>query len=845
MSMNAIQELDRRRKSVILFISMFVGLGVSAAQLGAPSFEAEILPILSEHCFHCHGPDEGKRKAGLRLDLLSGAVKELESGERAIVPGKPDESRLVSRIHSSDQDDIMPPAKSDKALTEGQKQLLVRWIERGAEYQVHWAYRPVESVAVPSLPRDFRMRNPIDAFVLARLEREKVGPSPEASRHELIKRLYYDLLGLLPTPSAVVEFVSDEDPQAYERLAIQLLDSEHFGERWGRHWLDKARYADSDGYEKDNPRPNAWKYRDWVIRAINEDLPFDYFTIEQLAGDLLPDATDAQAIATAFHRQTLTNTEGGTDREQWRVAAVMDRAETTGSVWLGLTVGCARCHTHKYDPITHHEYYQMYAYFNNGDETVTKIPKSESAVETYQKLKPIYDQQWNALAEQIDDRVKLLEPSLSEWEDSLNARLANGEVKELSEELQKALETPRPDRDKKQKGAVLTFYHQQDSALVSLRRTASELKKTEPASPYLNVRVVTQRRKDPRRTHVLERGEFTKPLDEVSPGVLAVLPSIKIREGNQVGDRLDFARWMVSPGNPLTPRVAVNHIWSHLFGEGLVTTKNDFGIRGEVPSHPLLLDHLAHEFMNRGWSRKELIRYIVMSATYRQSSNHRDELVSIDPKNQLLARQNRFRVEAEIVRDLYLDAAGLLSRKVGGPSVFPPTSKDVVALTYNSSVKWKVSSGENKYRRGIYTFFKRTAPHPNLMTFDCPDSNTTCIERNRSNTPLAALATLNNEVFVEAARGFADRVLSELFESDRDRMAHAFLLATVRDADPSELDSLLDLLATAREYYLKHSDEVGRFLGEPIGARPDGVEAASWTACLRMILNLDEVITRG
>ena len=843
MKLNAELQMNRLRIGVCLFFSLFLVSQMIGEAIVGPSFEKEVLPILSENCFHCHGPDGGQRKAGLRLDLFSEASKILKSGARAIVPGKPQESALISRVHSSDRDDLMPPSDSDKTLTKEQKRTLVRWVESGAEYEVHWAYRPIETVSIPVPHGEGMTRNPIDAFVLARLESEDIAPSAEAGRYELIKRLYYDLWGLLPSPSKAAEFVSDDDPKAYERLVAQLLDSEHFGERWGRHWLDKARYADSDGYEKDNPRPNAWKYRDWVIRAINDDLPFDQFTIEQLAGDLLPNASDSQKLATAFHRQTLTNTEGGTDREQWRVAAVMDRTETTGSVWLGLTVGCARCHTHKYDPISHHEYYQMYAYFNNGDETRTKIAKSATAVQTHQALKPNYDRQWNALALQIEERVKQLAPGRLKWEESLKSRIAEDREGELSEAIKAALMLEDGERDEKQQETVLAFYHKQDPALVSLRQTAAELKKTEPVSPYLDVRVVTQRQEKPRLTHVLERGEFTKPQDEVVPGVLSVLPPIEPRESDGVGDRLDFARWLVRADNPLTPRVIVNHIWSNLFGEGLVATRNDFGIRGETPSHPMLLDHLAQEFVDRSWSRKELIRYIVMSATYRQSSNHREELFSRDPKNRLLARQNRFRVEAEIVRDLHLDAAGLLSRTVGGPSVFPPTSKDVVALTYNSSVKWKVSPGENRYRRGIYTFFKRTAPHPNLMTFDCPDSNTTCVERNRSNTPLAALATLNNEVFVEAAKGFANRVLRRSFDSDRERMEYAFLLATVRKAESVEIDSLLELLETARIYYQEHPEEIGRLLGDSLGG--EALESASWTACLRMVLNLDEVITRS
>ena len=829
---------------IVSVVTLVIGSSLDAGE-SSPSFEKEVLPILSEHCFDCHGPDENQRKSGLRLDTLEAAVAVAKSGLSAIVPGRPRESELLARIKSEDPDDVMPPRKHGEPLDESQIAVLEAWIAAGAKYTLHWAYRPIQKPPVPVITTVGHSQNPIDAFVLAQLGDKGVKASPSANRYELIKRLYYDLLGLLPRPDEVNAFVHDERPDAYERLVERLLKSEHFGERWGRHWLDKARYADSDGYEKDNPRPHAWKYRDWVIRAINDDLPFDQFTIQQLAGDLLPEGTDEQFLATAFHRQTLTNTEGGTNREQWRVAAVMDRTETTGSVWLGLTVGCARCHTHKYDPITHREYYQLYSFFNNGDETTRKMPKSLAALREYEQSKPGYDAEWAALSEAIKERKEMLSSGQVDWEKTLKDSLEAGKAEGVSDALKAALVKPNDERGKKEKQLIQEAFYRDDEALLSLEKTAKELKKTEPASPYLNIRVVTQRVKDPRQTHILERGEFTKPLDAVSPGVLSVLPPIRSRRADADPDRLDFARWLVSGENPLTPRVIVNHVWANLFGQGLVATRNDFGVRGELPSHPALLDHLALTFVERGWSRKELIRYIVSSGTYRQSSRHRPELQERDPKNRWLARQNRFRVEAEIVRDLYLDAAELLSRKVGGPSVFPPTSKDVVALTYNSSVRWNVSPGEDRYRRGLYTFFKRTAPHPNLMTFDCPDSNTTCIERNRSNTPLAALATLNNEVFVEAARGLARRVRGLPAEHDRDRLRAAMLIATIREAEESELDALEALLEEAKEYYSEHRDDAAKLAGVSDGSANDVRELAAWTACVRVILNLDEVITRS
>jgi hypothetical protein len=529
-------------------------------------------------------------------------------------------------------------------------------------------------------------------------------------------------------------------PDAYEQLVDRLLASPHFGERWGRHWLDKARFADSDGYEKDNARPNAWHYRDWVIQAINHDLGFDRFTIEQLAGDLLPRATDAQRLATAFHRQTLTNTEGGTDQEQWRVAAVMDRTETLGTVWLGLTVGCARCHNHKYDAISHDEYYQLFACFNNGDET----------------------------------KAELLTPSRAKAE----------------------------------------------------------------------VRVVSQRRKDPRDTHVLTRGDFLRPAHEVQAGTLSTLPFMPApRDGDSSDERLRLAQWLVSGENPLPPRVAVNHIWQHLFGNGLVRTVNDFGIRGEQPTHPALLDWLAGEFVAKAWSPKQLIRAIVLSNTYRQSSRHRADLDVMDPTNRWLHRQNRFRVEAEIVRDLSLAASGILSSRVGGPSVFPPIPASITDQTYNSGFQWATSTGEDRFRRGMYTFFKRTAPHPNLTTFDCPSSNVTNVSREVSNTPIGALVTLNNTVYIEAARHLANHLLAREIKSDDERLEYLWRRCLGRPADSVETTRLRQLLVQSRAWYVAHHQQARELCGgtdrDPLSA-----ERAAWIATSRVVLNLDEFITR-
>ena len=945
-------------------------------------------------------------------------LKELKSGERAVTPGQPGKSELLRRLTSSDPDELMPPPGEGKRLSTAQVKLLRQWITEGAEWEAHWAYRPLPKAAPSKVKNTNWTRNPIDRFVLARLEAAGITPSPEASQYTTIRRLNYDLLGLPPTPKEVDDFVSDKSPDAYGKLVDRLLDSPHFGERWGRHWLDKARYADSDGFEKDKPRMNAWRYRDWVIQAINADLPFDQFTIEQLAGDLLPNATEAQKLATAFNRQTLTNTEGGTDKEQWRVAAVMDRVETLGAVWLGLTVGCARCHTHKYDQFTQKEYYQFFAYFNNGDETNSNVQRSKMEYDAWLKAKAAHDDRVDELQAKVVTRDEALKTQLPDLEkqlrEKLEKRVANPEsfhpLKSISMKGPKGVQfKPQPDgsflvtganpakakytlefttdvkditglkiealpdkslkasgpgraahgnfvlndvrvfatggakfdvkknrvalsgaranfaqdkwtaanaidgkvsegkkgtgwaispqfgkghhliltiakailfkgttkiqvvldqqygsqhtlgrfritartgqaagdgiplavvkvltiepakRDAKQLAALLAYFRERDSESQALQ---ADLKKPAPKSPLMSVRVISQRINSPRATHVMHRGEFKQPREKVLPETLSTLPKVNNRKQ---GDRLDLARWLVDGKNPLVPRVTANHIWANLFGEGIVRTVNDFGVRGDAPTHPKLLDWLAAELVRRKWSRKAMIRLIVNSATYRQSSAHRPKMVAHDPSNLLLHRQNRFRVEAEIIRDLNLAASGLLARKVGGPSVFPPLPSGVAALSYANNFKWATSKGEDRYRRGLYTFFKRTSPHPNLITFDCPDSNVTCVKRTRSNTPLAALATLNNEVFTENAKALAKRLLKEK-STDAERIALGFKVCVARKPSADEYTALANLLKQSRDYYAAHAAEAKAFNGD--------AEASAWTATARVLLNLDEFITR-
>jgi hypothetical protein len=640
--------------------------------------------------------------------------------------------------------------------------ILRAWIDQGATYpkqstpttrasrSTHWAFQPLRPSTVPFVVDRAWVGNGLDTFVLARLEKEKIAPSPQADRLTLLRRVYLDLIGLPPSSGEIDDHLADPRLDAYERLVDRLLASPHYGERWGRHWLDLARYADSDGYEKDSARPHAWRYRHWVIEALNADLPYDQFTIEQLAGDLLPGATTEQKVATGFHRNTLTNREGGVDREQFRVEAVVDRVNTTARVWLGLTMGCAQCHDHKYDPLSQREYYQLFAFFNSDVEVDIPAPVIGTT----------------------------------------------------------ALPPP-PAKGKK----------------VSLA----------PA----RVMAQTMALGKTRRTNVLIRGDFLRPGVEVHPGTPEVLSVLSVKESPT---RLDLARWLVDPSNPLTARVTVNWVWHKLFGRGLVATLDDFGIQGEKPSHPELLDWLASKLIHRQWRLKALLRLIVTSATYRQSSHVRPDLLVRDPYNVLLARQARQRLEAEVLRDVALTSSGLLVRTIGGPSVRPPQPAGVSELTYADSARWVESKGADRHRRGLYTWFQRTSPFPMLLTFDAPDGNLCCVRRERSNTPLQALTLLNDTVFVESARGLANRVLAESPSDPSARLRYAFRLCTSRRPTTPELVRLRQLHDELNVLCKENEASAKKLAGDGIAA--DAVEAATWVALARVLLNLDEVVTR-
>ena len=617
----------------------------------------------------------------------------------------------------------------------------------------HWAFRPVVRPPVPT-PRGGAARNPIDAFGRARLDKDRVTPSAEADRVTLLRRVSLDLTGLPPTPDEVAADAADANPDAFESQVDRLLASPHYGERWGRVWLDLARYADSNGFSVDSPR-SIWAYRDWVLTALNADLPFDQFTVEQLAGDLLPNATRDQRVATGFHRNTLVNEEGGVDVEQFRVEAVVDRVNTTGGVWLGLTVGCCQCHNHKFDPISQRDYYRLLAFFNNQDDTELFLDAADAKAEPKVPVK-------------------------------------------------------------------------------------------KPAGPKT---LVLAERAVPRETHIMLGGDFTRKGVKVAEGTPAVLPPLP--ELDRRPTRLDLARWLVAPDNPLTARVFVNRVWGVYFGTGLVATENDFGTQGTLPTHPELLDWLAAEFVRLKWSQKAFHKLVVTSATYRQSSKVRPDLADGDSRNLLLARQTRLRLDAELVRDAALAASGLLDPKVGGPSVYPPQPAGSGRVTQVNRA-WTVSPGGDRYRRGIYTHFQRSAPHPALTAFDAPDATTTCTRRNRSTTPLQALTLLNDPGFAEFPYGLADRLLRDPDGTPATRVAAVFRVCLGREPSAPEAKRLLAFGVQQQEHFAAHPGEAKTLLAadspaaKKLAARagvPDDVKAAT-VLLARAVLNLDEFITR-
>jgi hypothetical protein len=1015
-----------------------------SAPAAAPDFQKDIQPILAEHCAHCHGIDEETRQGGLRLDIRQNALEGGDSGDPAIIPGKPAESEVVARIHATDPDVIMPPPREKKPLSAAQKKLLEAWIADGAGYDPHWAFVVPQKAVVPAVAG---VSNPIDGFVRDHLAQEEIEPAPPADSATLCRRLYLDLMGLPPSPDDLAAFERD----GYEKTVEKLLASPRYGEKWARHWLDLARYSDSNGYEKDLPR-DMWAWRDWVIDAFNRDMPYDQFVIEQIAGDLLPNASQDQTVATGFLRNSMLNEEGAIIPEEFRMAEMFDRIDCVGKAVLGLTTQCAQCHTHKFDPITHDEYFGLFAFLNDTYEARSYVYTPEqlqalaairadvaAAEEEIRRMRPQWQAEMEAFAadaaakvlpwttitmeemhsasllthptqrsdgsillighrdrehffeaapdlagatglqlEALTDgdlfmngpgrdglwaigqmKVHVKKPDAKDWEevklvnatadfsesestvprpgvdpakpaadpakkDSPQPTVSIGPVANLIDgdeqsawradrglllrhqpsvavvQFEKPLDypagtklrislrwssgavvhspesmlgccrisltkapapaavpidygavlaamKPAADRTEADRGAMFTAWRKTIPELKPFNDTIAASWAKAPKAPttvmHAAARSVAQRRP----THLLDRGTWNQPKHEVKPHVPAGLHPLEA-----AGDppRLAFAKWLVDPRSPLSARVAVNRIWQTLFGRGLVETPDDFGTRAPVPEYRDLLDWLAVDFMEKGWSQKEAIRQVVMSDTYRQSAAVPPEVLARDVNNRLLARGPRFRPDAEVVRDVVLAVSGLLTEKLGGPSVYPPVPQNVLDFNY-TKINWPTATGPDRYRRSLYTFRRRSMPDPALANFDAPTGDLSCARRLRSNTPLAALTGLNEPVFVEAARALALRTLREAGGDDAARVEWAFFLCTLRLPTADEKRELVAFLEAqrqrladgwldAREIATGDPDTLPNL---PAGTTPQ--DAAAWTLVARVLLNLDETVTKN
>jgi len=752
-------------------------------------FNTEIRPILNAQCLACHG---GVRQAGgFSMLFPEEALEITDSGKPALVTGNPEASELMNRITHHDPEVRMPLESAP--LSEEEIDKIRRWIEQGANWDVHWAYINPKPVNLPAVRNKKWPRNGIDYFILERLEKENFTPSAEAECGTLLRRVSLDITGLPPAPEEIYSFCSDPSYEAYEYHVDRLLESPHFGERWAAMWLDLARYADSKGYEKD-PHRSIWRYRDWVIDAFNRDLPFDQFTIEQLAGDLLPNPDDQQLIATAFHRNTMTNTEGGTDDEEFRIAAVIDRVNTTWEVWQGTTMACVQCHSHPYDPFRHEEYFQFFAFFNNTKDADR-------------------DDEEPLLAEYSDDQLHQLE-ILAAKIDSLY------QLKEGTSVQRVSLTSPE--------NSIVPV-----DTLILL--TEEQMKAIRPVTtPIIRELPESERR----TTHFFEGGNWLAQTFEVQPGVPASLPAFP---DDAPDNRLGVAYWLISPENPLTARVMANRFWDQVFGRGIVETIEDFGTQGSPPSHPELLDWLALRFMNEyQWSIKSLLKEMVTSATYRQSSAVTQDHLRRDPDNILLSRAPRFRLSAEQVRDKALAVSGLLSSRLFGPSVMPPQPDGIWRNPY-SNMAWITSEGEDRYRRGIYTYLRRTAPYPAMLTFD-GTSREVCVSRRvRTNTPLQALVLLNDPVYIEAAIALAERMRSRAGDDLDAQLKEGYILALARTPGHKELAELKNFYHAVLNEFHQSPDEAGLFLEDV--ESPD-LNLASLAMTASVILNLDSFVMK-
>lgn len=773
-----ISQHSRLWKVAILLTGLLpAAAGGFAAADDSVRFGRDVLPILSANCYACHGPDEHVRKANLRLDLESDA-KETHDGGVPVVPGNPGASTVMQRISSTDPEVVMPPPDSHRTLKPEQIEMIRRWISGGAEWGRHWSFEPIVRPAV-SVPEG---ATAIDVLVEQSLAQAGPGLRSQASPHQLVRRLWLDVIGLPPTPDVADQFAAAPSDVACEALIDDLLARPQFGEHWARVWMDLARYADTKGYEKDLGR-TVWPYRDWLIDAINADMPLDQMTTEQLAGDLLPEPTTSQLIATAFHRNTMSNDEGGTDDEEFRTIAVKDRVDTTLQVWMGLTAGCAKCHTHKYDPISQAEYYGLYAIVNQTQD-----------------------------ADRYDDSptLEIVTPELEAERARLTAKIAE-------------LESQPEKKDE-------------------LAAAKAELKQVNDRAAKVPVMRVVAAGKQ-RTTKVHLRGNFLDPGEEVHASFPRAFHTV---DGGKQPDRLAMARWLMSPDNSLTPRVWANRIWARIFGIGLVETEEDFGALGASPTHPELLDWLATDYRDNGWSLKKIVKTILMSRTYRQDSTTTEASRHADPQNRLLSRGARFRLSAETVRDQALAVSGLLSAKQGGPPVMPPQPGGLWRSTYNGQ-KWVNAEDEDRYRRALYTYLKRTTPYPSMTTFDGGSGEVCQIRRIRTNTPLQALVTLNDPVYLEAAGALARR-MSEGTGDAADVVNRGLRLALIRPVLEGETLPLTRLLADVRESLESEPARAASLIQSTRTTAPEAISDAEFAGRIvvaNTILNLDEFLTRN
>ena len=822
-------------------------------------YSRDVLPILSENCFFCHGPDESQRQADLRLDTETGAAIAID--RESLI-----DSDLLQRILSTDPDEMMPPPDSNRSLSTPEKENLKRWVTSGAQWGRHWSFEPLVAPIVPQANlADQLVRNPIDAFVQSTLADRNLRPSIEAARHTLLRRVTLDLTGLPPTMEAIESFTDDESPDAYEKMVDRLLGSEAYGERMAWEWLDAARYADSNGYQGDRER-TMWPWRDWVVNAYNNNIPFDQFTTLQLAGDLLPDATSEQTLATGFCRNHMINGEGGRIPEENRVDYVMDMAETMSTVWLGLTLNCCRCHDHKYDPLTQQEYYQFFAFFNQtpvsgggGDPQtapVLPVPKDDQ-----RNRQTDLQQQLRVINSTLTDRGKILQPRQTEWEQKLLSNNRPNTVVPLSdpdrETLMADLTVDRSSRTQKQKDRILTAFFQHDAEYAKLSTQKKFLISQTAAISKATPKVMVMADVDEwRQTYVLNRGLYNDVTErEVTALTPDSLPSIT--SGGKRRNRLDLARWLLSDEHPLTARVTVNRFWQQLFGIGLVKTTEDFGVQAEYPVHKDLLDWLAADFRESGWDVKRLIRTIVTSHTYRQSSVVRPSAVAgvdgvplmlseVDPENRLLSRFSRYRMPAWMLRDHALAVSGLLNYETGGPPVNTYQPAGVWEEATFGKKTYQQDTGTKLYRRSLYIFWRRIiAP---TMFFDNASRQSCTVKTARTNTPLHALLTMNETTYVEAARTLAEKLLTnDRLQGDTERIGHAFKRILARRPTDAELQVITAGLNRSRDEYRADTEAARDLLS--VGESPrrddlDPTEHAAWASACLTLLNLDEALSR-